>query len=367
VVSRLIPQVELPAFFTYNQRMAKEALYEIIVNNLPYGFMAVDRHGLIVDFNHAAEQITGFSRDEVLGKSHVEIFHGGSPTQECPLWRHAFEHQHKMLAVEHVITKKNGETAVLSVGIAPLIDKDGSFVGGIELLRDITELKKKERERKNILSMFAHDMKNSVLIASGFVARLENEREGALTEIQRADLDTVRQELNQLEKLIFDFLQFSRFEAEEYKPSLSPFDICDVLKHAVESVRCEAESKHQTLTFVAEESACITINADAEMLKRAIINLLDNAIKYTPAQGKITVHLRLTPGAISLQVTDSGVGIAPDQLPLIFDAFYRADKTTKGSGLGLFIVKTIVNAHGGKVDVKSSPGQGSTFTIILPR
>ncbi len=212
--------------------MAKEALYEIIVNNLPHGFMAVDRHGIIVDFNHAAEQITGFRRDEVLGKSHVEIFHGGSPTQECPLWRHAFEHQHKMLAVEHVITKKNGETAVLSVGIAPLIDKDGAFVGGIELLRDVTELKKKERERKNILSMFAHDMKNSVLIANGFVARLENGREGPLTEVQRADLDTVRQELSQLEKLIFDFLQFSRFEAEEYKPSLSPFDICDLLKHA---------------------------------------------------------------------------------------------------------------------------------------
>lgn len=347
--------------------MAKEELYEIIVNNLPHGFMAVDRNGVIVDFNRAAEQITGFARHEVIGKSHVEIFHGGSAVQECPLWRHAFEQQHKMLAVEHVITKKSGETAILSVGIAPLIDQNGTFVGGIELLRDITELKKKERERKNVLSMFAHDMKNSVLIANGFVARLKDGREGPLTEAQHGDLDTVRQELSLLEKLIFDFLQFSRFEADEYKPSIAPFDICDVLKHAVESVRCEAEDKRQTLTFDAPASACITLRADEEMLKRAIINLLDNAIKYTPAGGYVAVRLRIAAETISIHVTDTGIGIAPDQLPLIFDAFYRANKTIKGSGLGLFIVRTIVNAHGGRVEVQSKPEHGSTFTITLPR
>jgi two-component system phosphate regulon sensor histidine kinase PhoR len=270
-----------------------------------------------------------------------------------------------MLAVEHVITKKNGESAILSVGIAPLIDKDGTFVGGIELLRDITDLKKKERERKNVLSMFAHDMKNSVLIASGFVTRMESGKSGPLTEQQFSELSTVGQELAALEKMIFDFLQFSRFEADEYKPSRAAHDIGDLLKHSIEAVRYEAENKRQTLSFTAP-SGSITLNIDTEMLKRAFINLLDNAIKYTPDAGNISVSLHKDPKVIRIQIADTGVGIAPDQLPLIFDAFYRADKTTKGSGLGLFIVKTIVNAHEGWVEAQSSPGHGSVFTITLP-
>lgn len=347
--------------------MAKEKIYEIIVNNLPHGFMAVDRNGLTVDFNKAAEQITGYTREEVIGKSHVEIFHGGSPAQECPLWRHAFEQRHNMLAVEHVITKKNGDTAILSVGIAPLIDNDGTFLGGIELLRDITELKKKERERKNVLSMFAHDMKNSVLIASGFVARMETGKSGPLTEQLASELGTVREELAALEKMIFDFLQFSRFEADEYKPVFASADLCAILQHAIDSVRCEADAKHLTIRFTPNQPDCIMMRADAEMLKRAAINLLDNAVRYTPAGGAVSVVLDAGKSSISFQVIDTGIGIAEEDIPLIFDAFYRADKSTKGSGLGLFIVKTIVNAHRGRIDVRSALGSGSTFTITLPR
>ncbi len=195
--------VELPVFFHYNLNMANKELYEIIVNNLPHGFMAVDRNGITVDFNKAAEQITGFSRDEVIGKSHMELFHDSSNNNDCPLWRHAFEHRQEMLSVEHVITKKTGEQAILSVSIAPLFDADGSFAGGIELLSDVSDQKKRERERKNVLSMFAHDMKNSVLIASGFVCRLEALKCGPLTESQCSALGTVRQELAALEKMIF--------------------------------------------------------------------------------------------------------------------------------------------------------------------
>jgi PAS domain S-box-containing protein len=347
--------------------MVKDKLYEIIVNNLPHGFMAVDHQGITVDFNRAAEQITGFSRDEVIGKSHVEIFHGTTDRNDCPLWRHAFEHRHEMLSIDHVITKKNGEQAVLSVSIAPLFDAKGAFVGGIELLRDVTDQKKRERERKNVLSMFAHDMKNSVLIASGFVTRLEARKSGPLTDAQRSELATVRLELAALEKMIFDFLQFSRFEANEYIPAKTSFPIAEILAKCADSVRGEASEKRQRLKLELPGGVVPQILADEEMIKRVIVNLLDNAVKYTPVEGMITVRLSLNDDRVTVEVADTGAGIPGDMLPYIFDAFFRADKTTKGSGLGLFIVKTIVEAHNGSVTVKSDVGKGSVFSFSLPR
>ncbi len=360
-------RVELLAFFHYNLLMANKELYEIIVNNLPHGFMAVDHNGITVDFNKVAEQITGFTRDEVIGKSHVELFHGSSNNDDCPLWRHAFEHRHEMLSVEHIITKKNGEQAILSVSIAPLFDTDGAFAGGIELLSDVTDQKKRERERKNVLSMFAHDMKNSVLIASGFVCRLEALKCGPLTEGQCSALGTVRQELAALEKMIFDFLQFSRFEANEYVPAKAALSLADALAQCVAAIRGEAGEKQQTLHLELPVEAVPIIEADGEMIKRVIVNLLDNAVKYTQDGGVITARLIIQPDSVVVEVADTGIGIPDSVLPLLFDAFFRADKLTKGSGLGLFIVKTIVDAHNGWVSVKSEVGKGSTFAFLLPR
>ncbi|HMK43222.1 MAG TPA: PAS domain-containing sensor histidine kinase [Dissulfurispiraceae bacterium] len=354
------------SLFPYNQLMAKERLYEIIVKHLPHGFMVVDRNGMTVDFNAAAEQITGYSREEVLGKSHFEIFHRASDQTECPLWRHAFEQQHKMLAVEHVITKKNGDSAILSVGIAPLFDGDGNFMGGIELLRDITDQKKRERERQNVLSMFAHDMKNSVLIAQGFINRMEAGKSGPIPEEQRGGLGTVHQELATLEKLILDFLQFSRFEANQYTPVKKAFPIAPALEYCIESIRNAAEDKAQHLHLDLPDAAIPQLHADEEMVKRAVINLLDNAVKYTPVGGEIVAKLGIQADTVTIAIRDTGIGIAEENLPYIFDAFYRIDKGTKGSGLGLFIVKTIVDAHCGSIAVQSAPGKGSTFTISLP-
>lgn len=346
--------------------MEKERLYKTIISNLPYGFMAVDHDGVTVDFNKAAEQITGFTREEVIGKSHVALFHKAADNVSCPLWRYAFEHQHDMLSVEHVITKKNGEQAILSVSIAPLIDDSGRFVGGIQLLHDVTDQKKRERERKNVLSMFAHDMKNSVLIASGFVSRLEARKSGPLSEEQCSDLSTVRQELSALEKMIFDFLQFSRFEANECVPVKSPFSLAEALSQCVETVRGEAGEKSIRLNIDVPQGDSSLLNGDREMIKRVIMNLLDNAIKYTHPGGSVMARLFMLPDRATVEIRDTGIGIPEDMVPFIFDAFFRADKTTKGSGLGLFIVKTILDAHGGSVTVKSVVGKGSTFSFSLP-
>ncbi len=219
-------------------------IYEIIKNSLPIGFTLVDAKGVIIDFNPQAEVITGYLKSEVVDKSHLEILHGTSDRGACPLFRYAFQKKQQTAAVETNIKQKNGELITIVASISPLFDKDQNFIGGIELFRDITEIKKLERERKNILPMFAHDMKNPVITADGFLSRLFSGKAGPLTEQQINNLHIIKDELTKVEDLISDFLEFSRFEAAEYRPLKSAFNIEDAINRQIEAAKLGAEKKN---------------------------------------------------------------------------------------------------------------------------
>jgi signal transduction histidine kinase len=240
-------------------------------------------------------------------------------------------------------------------------------MGGVELFRDITPQKKSEREHKNLLSMFAHDMKNSVVIAKGFLARLLSEKAGNISEAQREYCETIEGELKKLHELISDFLQFSRFEAKKYVPAYSQFDLLKALKENADGVRVEADKKNIRISLDIPDRIKAELPADGSMICRVISNLLDNAVKYTDPDGAVAVSLAGDENKLSVSIEDTGVGIAPEHQPFIFDAFYRVGKDSKGSGLGLFIAKTIVEAHGGTISVKSTPSKGSTFSFSLPK
>jgi two-component system phosphate regulon sensor histidine kinase PhoR len=347
--------------------MKIEEIYSIVLNNIPVGFSMVDKEGIIVDFNHAAEKITGYAKEEVMGKSHIEILHGTSDRDTCPLFKYALLQHRETVAAETAIKRKDGALITLSVTTAPLLDSDGTLTGGVELFRDITEIKHMERERKNILSMFAHDMKNPVTTAGGFLSRLFSGKAGPLTEKQQGYLAIMQDELNRLSDLITDFLDFSRFEAKEYKPVPSPFNIETGIYKNVEAARIEADTKNITIVFELPEKMLSVITADAAMINRVLRNLLGNAIKYTNPGGTITIKLSDHDEAVLVQIIDTGVGIPENHLPYIFDAFYRVNRNSKGSGLGLAISKTIIEAHGGRIWAESSPGKGSVFSFTLPK
>ena len=152
--------------------MKKQRVYDIIVNNLPVGTSMVDKDGVIVDFNHAAEKISGYSKTEVMGKSHLDILHGTPDRNACPLFNYSLSKRKEAIEAEATLKRKDGAPVLLSVTTAPLFDDKGNFTGGVELFPDITESKRLERERKNILSMFAHDMKNPVTTSEGLLSRL---------------------------------------------------------------------------------------------------------------------------------------------------------------------------------------------------
>lgn len=234
-------------------------------------------------------------------------------------------------------------------------------------IEDITELRKLEREKRNIFSMFAHDMKNPLVTSEGFLSRILSGKAGALTEKQQNYLKISLSELGEVSRLIAAFLEFSKFEAREYKPVFAPVDLQAEIRKNIEAEKMEAEKKQITISLESPDTARSMVNADAAMINRVLRNLLDNAIKHTDSGGVVTVGVTDRGSELLVSVKDTGAGIPEDQLPYIFDAFYRIGRNTKGSGLGLAIAMTIVELHGGKIWAQSIPLEGSTFRFILPK
>ncbi len=345
--------------------MEKQDLYEVVVSNLPVGFSRVDKNGVIIEFNRAAERITGYLKEEVTGKSHIAMLHGTTDANVCPLFVALREGSQK-IDTQATLRTKAEEYILVAVTAFPLFDSAGTFVGGVELFRDITKLKRLERERRNVLSMFAHDMKNPIITAGGFLSRVLTEKMGPLTEKEAEYLSVVRTELETVERLVRDFLEFSRYETKEYEPVFGLFDIASAISNQVVASSVEAAEKDIEIHFDSPRKS-VEVNADAAMIERVIANLVDNAINYTEPGGKIRVRLVERDTEVLVQVEDTGVGIEEAKLPHIFDAFFRVDRGKKGTGLGLTIAKKIMEAHGGKISFKSVFGKGSTFSFSLPK
>jgi signal transduction histidine kinase len=256
------------------------------------------------------------------------------------------------------------------VPIWNIAEKLGIFLIVVYILLKLEEekeiSKKQEQERKNMLSMFAHDMKNPAIVAEGFLSRLRSGKAGPVTEKQISYIELIRNELNKLEGFITGFLEFSRLESKEYKPVPLPFALSTAMKNRIEAARSEADKKDIKIIFDASDGMETMVNADAAQIDRVITNLLDNAVKYTGNGGTITVNLVKRYNDVLIQVTDTGTGIPENHLPYIFDAFYRVTRDSRGSGLGLSIVKSIVEANRGKIWVESVLGKGSTFSFTLP-
>ncbi len=343
------------------------SIYEAIATNLPVGFSLVDQDGLILDFNPAAEKITGFFKKDILGKPHLEIIHGSSDPKSCPLYTHAFEQRTASIATESVLKRKDGEWITLSFTIFPLFDDSGNFIGGVELFRDITEIKKAERERQNFLSMFAHDMKNPIVIGEGYLMRMLAEKVGTLTEKQKDYLRIIMEQTRKLQRLVSDFLDFSRVERSDLSPVLESYNLEEALEKQMEIMRVAADKKNIQLVFEYTQESLPVISADAALMDRVLTNLLDNALKYTNPGGRVTVHLQNRETDILVEVSDTGIGIHEKDLPCVFDAFCRIDRKGEGSGLGLAIARAIMTAHGGTISAESTPGKGSVFRLTLPK
>ncbi|MBW1787781.1 MAG: PAS domain-containing sensor histidine kinase [Deltaproteobacteria bacterium] len=341
--------------------------YKFVLESLPTAVVTVNADRKITGFNPWAEKITGYSAEEAIGRYCGDILQGGMCKTQCPL--KTVLNGHKPLSlVETTISDKWGKTIPVRMNTAGLFDDDDRLIGGVESFQDISRIKTLEREKGHLISMLAHDMRSSLSIIAGFALRLLKMWPRINDEKRCKYLDIIIKNANKLEDLVNDFLEFSRLQTGKLKLEMGPTSVDRELMELFDAYQLKAKESGISLEFENEENLSI-IQADAKRLRRVFTNLLDNALKFSNPGGKITLSTLETDGDIIVKIEDQGIGIDRRDLPYIFDSFFRGagvDKK-KGFGLGLAGVKAIVEGHGGRISVKSEPGKGSMFSVILPK
>jgi len=254
----------------------------------------------------------------------------------------------------------------LYASVSAILSADGERIGRVAVMRDVTHFKELDEMKSEFVATVSHDLRAPLTFMRGYATMLP--MVGELSDKQSEYVEKILHGVGQMGELIDDLLDLGRIEAG-VGLELQPCHLGAVLVEAVDGMRARATAKGLTLRLEPAEGTAV-MAGDAALLRQAITNLVDNAVKYTPSGGIVTVGLSVRDDQSVIRVSDTGIGIAPDDQVRLFEKFYRVKRRDtmgiKGTGLGLAIVKSIVERHGGRVWVDSDLDQGSTFYISLP-
>lgn len=339
-----------------------------VIESLPIAILAMDDQLRITWFNSWAEKLTGYKRHEALGQQCWEILKSDMCGRNCPI-KMVLNQVEPSIEIEGetIIRNCHGEIIPVRLKAAGLFDGERHLLGAVEVLTDISQLRTLQRERVNLISMFAHDMRSSITGIHGLGLRLLNREREKEDSKERQYLEVMTREAAKLEALVDDFLEFSRLETGHLRLNFSSISLDKEFMEVYESYAPRAAQKGIRLEIDIEDLLPV-IEADGSRLRRVFANLLDNAVKYSPSGETVKVAARSTESEIVVMVIDHGKGIAREDLPYIFDSFRRGQgsEKTEGFGLGLATVKAIVDGHGGRLVVSSDLGKGSVFSVFLP-
>jgi len=243
-------------------------------------------------------------------------------------------------------------------------------MGAVTVFQDISYLRELDKMKSEFIAMVTHELRAPIAAVEQQLTVILNKMAGEVTEKQEQLLSRAKERTKGLLDLIKDLLDLSKIEAGKMVQYKEPLSLPEVIQRVVDLMRAEAEHKKIDLQFSAPSETPV-IHADRNSMEEIFTNLISNAIKYTPEQGKVWIVLGEEKGFVKASVSDTGIGIEEKDLLRIFDKFYRV-KTAEtrqivGTGLGLSIVKSIVAAHLGSISVESNVGAGSTFTVLLPK
>ncbi len=343
------------------QRQEQEAVLASMVE----GVMAVDRRERLITLNQAGARLLGVDPETARERPIPELVR--HPDLQNFVTR-ALASSRQVDG--EIILRDNGRDRLLQLRGTTLRDLQGQAFGALIVLNDVTRLRRLEQARRDFVANVSHELKTPITSIKGFVETL---LDGAMQEPDNAlsFLQIIAKHADRLNEIIDDLLSLSRIEqdSERGKVALSPGSIQEVLQDAIQVCRERAAAKDIEIEFTCPDDLAAQINAP--LLLQAVVNLIDNAVKYSPAARPVQVEARLELGEVLVLVRDQGPGIAPEHLPRLFERFYRVDpgrsRKVGGTGLGLAIVKHIAQSHGGYVTLQSAPGKGSTFFIHLPQ
>ena len=334
-----------------------------ILSYMTDGVLATNRRGKITMINDMAKKQLGVQKEEVLNKSILELLK----------IEDEYELRDLITQVPELMIDSqddNGEYLSLRVRFA-LVRRESGFISGlVAVLHDTTEQEKEERERRLFVSNVSHELRTPLTSVKSYLEALD---EGALSEPVAPDFIKVSlDETNRMMRMVTDLLHLSRIDnaTSHLDVELINFTaFITFILNRFDQIRGQDEEKKYELVRDYPITS-VWIEIDTDKMTQVIDNILNNAIKYSPDGGKITVTMKTTDDQMILSISDQGLGIPKQDLPLIFDRFYRVDRARSraqgGTGLGLAIAKEIIKQHKGFIWAKSEYGKGSTFTIVLP-
>lgn len=329
---------------------------ETLIEGMVEGVLLTDKEGRIVLVNKALKRLME-PRVDPLGRTAAEAFRQADLQEAL---ERCISHG-ETLSLE---MRTSGASAkALEVQVAPV-----GGTGAVAVFHDVTERKRMEEMRRDLVASVSHELRTPVAAVR---ASVETLLEGALEDPAQAKrfFEIIHRHVFRLQKILEDLLDLSRLESGAWGTKTEPVSLGDIAEAALEAVAELAQAKGLELSRELPK-ARVMVKGDPRQLEQALVNLLENAVNYTEPGGRVSLRISLERGEAHIAVQDTGVGISPEHLPRIFERFYRVDKNRSralgGTGLGLSIVKHVAQSHGGRVDVESSPGKGSTFRIILP-
>jgi len=340
----------------------QRARLESLIEYMGAGLMLIDEKGYVLLVNRTYREMFNI-HEPSSGKLYYRVLPNEKMSQVIEDVYLTEKPNRKQSSVRFGI---NSRTFMVSA--APIFDKNGRVQGTTVVFNDITEIKKLEQMRKDFVANVSHELKTPLTSIKGFAETLLDGAQD-VPEIREQFLRIIHDESERMQTLVEDLLELSRLEQDNYQLETAIVDVTSLVRETAALLHRRAEEKEMTIHIETEDE--VFIRADLNRLRQVVVNLVANALNYTPNGGNVWIQLEDGEESVQLIIKDDGIGIHPKETQRIFERFYRVDKARSrnsgGTGLGLAIVKHIVDLHHGEIEIESAEQQGTTFTIRLPK
>ncbi len=353
--------------------------FEAIVGNVEEGICLIDSNLRILHMNSACENKSGWSLEEVSGEYYYKVFRCHT---KSGLYYPDFFPIEKVLITkeptvyeEYLQHNREGDEFWVGVSASPILNTAGEVSEIILVIRDISSLKEVEKAKSEFVSIASHELRTPLTVVNGYLSLLRDGDLGDFTSEESRNrlsevLEKVSNETERLTHLVSDLLNVSRIEENRITLNRRRQALNAVVENVIEEMRTPAEKKKIKLRYIKPHNEQIYANFDDDKICQVILNLVDNSMKFTPSGGEIVINSWQDGTNAFLCVQDNGIGIPQKLLPVVFEKFQQVPgsylKENRGTGLGLFIVKSLVDLHGGDINIESDTGKGTKITFSLP-
>ena len=352
-----------------SESMANELQkFQLAIDNSSEQITIADTDGIVVYANPALEKITGHAVDEILGTSIGELWNPHMEKEQYEeLWETVLTKKDAFVG-EFVSKRKNGDLYDAHIMVSPILNKDEEAEFFVAVERDITKEKEVDRAKTEFVSLASHQLRTPLSTINWYSEMLIEGDAGELNEDQKMYIDEIYQGNQRMVDLVNSLLDVSRLELGTFTLDPEPVNIVATAELAIKELEHKIKDKEQTFTQEFDDIPEIVL--DAKLIKMVLQNLLSNAVKYTPEKGSVGITMLIEGEEVVITVKDTGLGIPKDQHDSLFKKLFRADNVrksdTEGTGLGLYLVKGIVEIFGGNIRFDSDEGKGTTFFVTVP-